>query len=92
MGLVFLTTLGKSSLLQALFRIVELNSGKIEVDGVNIANIGLDTLRRGLALVPQDPVLFLGTIRENMYATSFFHFLMDLHLNTQRSTQNKDGC
>jgi ATP-binding cassette, subfamily C (CFTR/MRP), member 1 len=61
--------LGKSSLLQALFRFVELRSGKIEIDGVNIADIGLDTLRHGLALVPQDPVLFLGTIRENMYVT-----------------------
>ena len=45
---------------------VELHSGKIEIDGINIADLGLDTLRHGLAFVPQDPVLFLGTIRENM--------------------------
>lgn len=58
--------LGKSSLLQALFRVVELQKGKIEIDGKNIADIGLDVLRRGLALVPQDSTLFLGTLRENL--------------------------
>ncbi|KAJ7123626.1 multidrug resistance-associated ABC transporter [Mycena epipterygia] len=57
---------GKSSLLQALFRIVELQSGKIEIDGQNIRNVGLDVLRGRLALVPQDSVLFLGTLRENL--------------------------
>ncbi|KAG6916302.1 hypothetical protein DXG01_007459 [Tephrocybe rancida] len=58
--------LGKSSLLQALFRTVELESGKIEIDGQNISSVGLDTLRGRLALVPQDSTLFLGTLRENL--------------------------
>ncbi|CAA7270432.1 unnamed protein product [Cyclocybe aegerita] len=65
-GIVGRTGAGKSSLLQALFRMVELHSGKIEIDGLNIRGIGLDTLRGRLALVPQDSTLFLGTLRENL--------------------------
>lgn len=45
---------------------VEIQSGKIDMDGVNISDIGLDTLRNRLALVPQDSTLFLGTLRENL--------------------------
>ncbi|KAJ7827865.1 multidrug resistance-associated ABC transporter [Mycena olivaceomarginata] len=56
----------KSSILQALFRMVELQSGEITIDGHNIRNVGLDVLRSRLALVPQDSVLFLGTLRENL--------------------------
>ncbi|KAJ7036806.1 multidrug resistance-associated ABC transporter [Mycena alexandri] len=65
-GIVGRTGAGKSSLLQALFRMVELQSGSIEIDGHNIAEVGLDVLRGRLALVPQDSVLFLGTLRENL--------------------------
>ncbi|KAF8066646.1 multidrug resistance-associated ABC transporter [Lyophyllum atratum] len=65
-GIVGRTGAGKSSLLQALFRTVELQDGKIEIDGQNIRNVGLDVLRGRLALVPQDSTLFLGTLRENL--------------------------
>jgi len=49
-----------------LLSLVEIQAGKIEIDGVNTRNIGLDTLRGRLALVPQDNILFLGTLRENL--------------------------
>ena len=65
-GIVGRTGAGKSSLLQALFRIVDLNRGAIAIDGKNIAEMGLETLRGRLALVPQDSLLFQGTVRENL--------------------------
>ncbi|KAG6856152.1 hypothetical protein H0H87_007058 [Tephrocybe sp. NHM501043] len=65
-GIVGRTGAGKSSLLQALFRTVDLESGKIEIDGLDISSMGLDALRGRLALVPQDSTLFLGTLRDNL--------------------------
>ena len=55
-----------SYLLFFLFSVVELENGKIEIDGYNLRSVGLDVLRRGLALVPQDSTLFLGTLRDNL--------------------------
>jgi ATP-binding cassette subfamily C (CFTR/MRP) protein 1 len=49
-----------------LFRLVELSAGKITVDGVDLAHIGLDTLRQCLSAIPQEPLLFSGTMRENL--------------------------
>jgi ATP-binding cassette, subfamily C (CFTR/MRP), member 1 len=48
------------------FRMVELQDGSIEIDGINIINVELETLRQRLALVPQDSTLFMGTLRENL--------------------------
>jgi hypothetical protein len=53
-------------LLFSLFSAVELENGKIEIDGYDVRSVGLGVLRRGLALVPQDSTLFLGTLRDNL--------------------------
>lgn len=65
-GVVGRTGAGKSSLTLALFRFIESRSGKVTIDGLDISKIDLHSLRSRLAIIPQDPVLFSGTIRSNI--------------------------
>ncbi|GAA5898535.1 hypothetical protein JCM6882_007809 [Rhodosporidiobolus microsporus] len=65
-GVVGRTGAGKSTLTQALFRIIELSKGKISIDGIDISTLGLTQLRERLAIIPQEPLLFNGTIRSNL--------------------------
>ena len=65
-GVVGRTGAGKSTITAALFRMIEPSRGCIVVDDVNTSEIGLEDLRRRLAIIPQDPVLFSGTVRANL--------------------------
>ncbi len=71
MALVGVSGSGKSTLLKLLFRLYDISSGSITVDGQDIAHVTQESLRQSMSIVPQEPVLFHRTIAENIsYASS----------------------
>ncbi|CAG8842121.1 5670_t:CDS:2, partial [Racocetra persica] len=84
-GIVGRTGCGKSTLAMSFFRFIEATSGSIVIDDVDISTIGLKDLRSNITIIPQDPVLFNGTIRSNLDP---FNEYSDLKLwNTLRRVQ-----
>jgi len=65
-GIVGRTGAGKSSMLIALLRLVEADGGSIKLDGVELRDLGLDDVRGRVSIIPQDPVLFTGSVRSNL--------------------------
>ena len=65
-GVVGRTSAGKSTMMIALFRITDLCEGSIAIDGIDLATLGLEDVRRALCIIPQDPVLFSASVRFNL--------------------------
>lgn len=65
-GIVGRTGSGKSSLVGTILRMVEVSSGQIIIDGLDVQKLGLNDVRKRITIIPQDPVMFSGTIRFNL--------------------------
>uniref|UniRef100_A0A093VQ54 ATP-dependent bile acid permease n=1 Tax=Talaromyces marneffei PM1 TaxID=1077442 RepID=A0A093VQ54_TALMA len=93
-GIVGRTGAGKSTLTLALLRCLEAESGRVEIDGVDISTLPLEKLRQAIAIVPQNPELFDGTIRDNLDPLQRYtdneviSVLHQVHLFEQINTMN----
>lgn len=96
-GVIGRTGAGKSSLTLALFRFLNTRSGSIHIDGVDISKLNLASLRSRLAIIPQDPVLFSGTLRsnldpfENHTDAELIECLSRVHLTNATPDNESDG-
>ncbi len=95
-GIVGRTGAGKSTVLSTLFRLTELVGGRIMIDGVDISRVGLHELRAQLAIIPQDPTLFRGTVRSNIDPFNkhtdleLWDALRQAHLLSPQASNNKE--
>lgn len=95
-GVVGRTGAGKSSLTLALFRFLEAREGSVHIDGIDVSKISLHDLRSRMAIIPQDPVLFSGTIRSNLDAfdqhtdSELHDALQRVHLISATGTTSRD--
>lgn len=65
-GIVGRTGAGKSSILTVMLRLSEATEGRVLIDGIDVSKMGLEDLRRNIAILPQEPLLFSGTLRSNL--------------------------
>ena len=95
-GIVGRTGAGKSTLALAILRLLNQRSGSIIIDGLDVSTINLESLRSRVAIIPQDPVLFAGTIRSNLDPLGDYedvelrHALRRVHLSNHSSTEISD--
>ncbi|KAH7039561.1 putative oligomycin resistance ATP-dependent permease yor1 [Microdochium trichocladiopsis] len=96
-GIVGRTGAGKSTILSTLFRLTEIAGGSITIDGIDISKLGLHQLRSSLAIIPQDPTLFHGTVRSNIDPFNkhtdleLWAALRRAHLNPMPQQQGSQG-
>jgi ATP-binding cassette, subfamily C (CFTR/MRP), member 4 len=95
-GIIGRTGAGKSSMIQAIFHLA-LVEGSIEIDDVNINSLGLHTFRQKISIIPQDPILFVGSLRQNLDPFSeknddeLWHVLEQV-IDSRLPPQSSAGC